>query len=183
MSEVTEPVVRPAPAKFVSPRTVALYGVLTALTAAITYASYTPFSPTRGYFNLGESMVFFSALTFGWSAGAICGGIGSAAADILLGSGIYAPITLMAKGAEGFVAGIIGKRDTSKPVLIAVAIGTGGACMITGYFLYELFILDVGLGKALAEVPINVGQVVIGGTIGALLSYYVKRSYPKVAGA
>lgn len=181
MSEVTQPAVRPPPAKYVSPRTVALYGVLTALTAAITYASYTPFSPTRGYFNLGESMVFFSALTFGWSAGAICGGIGSAAADILLGSGIYAPITFMAKGAEGLVSGLIARRGATKAVVIAIAIGVGGACMITGYFLYELFILDVGLGKALAEVPINVAQVVIGGTIGALLYFYVRKSYPKVA--
>lgn len=168
------------PANYVSPKVVAIYGVLTALTAAITYASYTPFSPTKGYFNLGDSMVFFSALAFGWRAGAICGGIGSAAADILLGSGIYAPITLVAKGAEGFVAGLIGRMKGGKTWAVALGIGAGGACMITSYFLGELLLLDVGLGKAIAEVPINVGQVVLGGTIGALLSYYVKKSYPSL---
>jgi len=226
-----------AQANFVSPKTVALYGVLTALTAAVTYASYLPFSPTKGYFNLGETMVFFSALAIGWRAGAICGGIGSAAADILLGSGIYAPITALAKGAEGFVTGILGRLKGGAhwgPVLgvvigllLAVAaswplpgrvfgvdewivlaavflaawvvvfvifqiwkgilsiatpmilgITAGGAVMVTSYFLGEYFLLDVGLGKALAEVPINVAQVVIGGTIGGLLSFYVKRSYP-----
>lgn len=177
----SEEAANPVPARFVSPRTVALYGVLTALTAAITYASYTPFSPTRGYFNLGEVMVFFSALTFGWRAGSICGGIGSAAADILLGAGLYAPGTLVAKGVEGLVAGVLGKGRLDKPLLIAVAIGAGGACMITGYFLYEWLLLDVGIGKAIAEVPINVAQVVIGGTVGALLSFYVRKSYPGVA--
>jgi len=164
------------PAKFVSPKAVALYGILTALTAAITYASYTPFSPTKGYFNLGDSMVFFSALAFGWRAGAICGGVGSAAADILLGSGIYAPITLVAKGAEGFVSGVIGRMHGGNKWAMAMGIAAGGACMIVAYFFGELWIIDVGLGKALAEVPVNVGQVVLGGTIGALLTYYVRRS-------
>lgn len=171
------------PAKYVSPRTVAIYGVLTALTAAITYASYTPFSPTKGYFNLGDSMVFFSALAFGWRAGAICGGIGSAAADILLGSGIYAPITIVAKGAEGFVAGVIGRMHKGKTWAVVLGIAAGGACMIVTYFVGEFFLLDVGLGKALAEVPINVAQVVLGGTIGALLSYYVSKSYPSLTKA
>lgn len=229
-----------APANFVSPKTVALYGILTALTAAVTYASYLPFSPTKGYFNLGETMVFFSALAIGWREGAICGGIGSAAADILLGSGIYAPITAIAKGAEGFVAGIIGRLKggthwgpllgvvlglliataTSWPLpsmvwgidewlillilflavwaavfiifqmwkeLLSIAtpmilgIAAGGAVMVVSYFMGEYFLLNVGLGKALAEVPINVAQVVIGGTIGGLLSFYVRRSYPKLA--
>ena len=229
------------PAKFVSPKTVALYGILTALTTAITYASYTPFSPTKGYFNLGDSMVFFCALTFGWRAGMICGGVGSAVADVLLGSGIYAPITLVAKGAEGFVAGVLGRRKPGAiwvlatgvymgalaallslkvhwpdpwtqveewylflavliigmaivygialtfkerftiwtPVLLAIAVG--GTCMVTAYFAGEYFLLNVGLGKALLEVPVNVGQVLLGGLIGALLSYYVKKSYPQVA--
>lgn len=229
----------PKPAGFVSPRTVALYGVLAALTTAITYASYTPFSPTKGYFNLGESMVFFSALVFGWRAGAICGGIGSAAADILLGWGMYAPLTLVAKGAEGLIAGTIGrmkgglamsatiallagllvamglsyftgaeaygmdeltfliiaflavsatlllvmyllggKVHKATPVVLGIAIG--GTVMIITYFLGEWLVLGVGFGKALLEVPINVLQVTLGGTIGALLSYYVKKSYPRI---
>lgn len=169
------------PAKYVSPKTVALYGILTALTAAITYASYTPFSPTKGYFNLGDSMVFFSALTLGWRAGTVCGGIGSAAADILLGSGIYAPITLVAKGGEGLLSGAIGRTTNGTTWRVVLGICVGGAFMILTYFAGEYLLLDVGLGKALAEVPINIGQVVLGGTIGALLSYYVRKSYPSLA--
>ncbi len=229
------------PANYVSPRTVALYGVLTALTAAVTYASYLPFSPTKGYFNIGESMVFFSALALGWRTGAICGGIGSAAADVLLGSGIYAPITLVAKGTEGFVSGVLGRRNPGQrwvvilgavivglavlamvfpkfpgsvsgidtriiraAVIVAVAIiflafalrykqglhrwtpallgiAIGGTCMISLYFLGELYLLNVGLGKALAEVPVNILQAAFGGTIGLLLSAAVKRAYPRLS--
>ncbi|MGD9962691.1 MAG: ECF transporter S component [Thermoplasmata archaeon] len=167
-------------AKFVSPKTVAIYGVLTALTAAITIMTVIPFPPTRGYFNLGEAMVFFSAFTFGWRAGAICGGVGSAVADVLAGFGMFAPTTLVAKGAEGLVAGAIGRLNGGKPWAYALGIAAGGACMITVYFLSEWLLLDFGLGAALAEIPTNIAQVTIGGTVGTLLSYAVKRSMPSL---
>jgi uncharacterized membrane protein len=168
-------------ARFVSPKTVALYGMLTALTAAITMATFVPFSPTKGYFNIGDSMVFFSALTFGLKAGGVCGGIGSAAADILLGSGMYAPYTLTAKGLEGVVSGLISGRQIDKKWRVVLGIGCGGACMVATYFLGELFILKYGLGAASLEAVGNILQVVVGGTIGALLSHYVRKSYPSVS--
>jgi len=236
---------RPKPAQFVSPKTVAVYGVLIALTAAVTYSSAAPFSPTKGYFNLGDSMVFFAALAFGWRAGAICGGIGSALADVLLGFGIFAPLTLTAKGVEGLVAGGIGARKYGKvfPVVlaaiagvfvlvvtsillydggladadqplplivvpvplfaivaaaavylifsrgservrtwtpIALGVALGGTCMIVIYFLGEWLLLDVGLGKAILEIPINIAQAVLGGTIGSFLSHRVKKAYPSI---
>jgi uncharacterized membrane protein len=167
--------------KFVSPKTVALYGTLTALTAAITMATFVPFAPTKGYFNIGDSMVFFSALAFGARAGAICGGIGSAAADILLGSGYFAPYTLIAKGSEGLVSGLIGARKPDKKWLTVLGIAVGGACMVATYFFSELLILNVGLGAALLESVGNALQVVVGGTIGALLANYVRKAYPKMA--
>ncbi len=168
-------------ANFVSPRTVALYGTLTALTAAITMATFVPFAPTKGYFNIGDSMVFFSALTFGLRAGAVCGGIGSAAADILLGSGYFAPYTLAAKGLEGLVSGAISGKKIDKRLRVFVAIGCGGACMVATYFFSELLILNVGFGAAALEAVGNTLQVVVGGTIGALLAHYVRKSYPSVS--
>lgn len=161
----------PRKTKFVSPRTVALYGTLTALTAAITMATFVPFAPTKGYFNIGDSMVFFSAITFGLRTGAICGGIGSAAADILLGSGYFAPYTLAAKGLEGLVSGAVSRRKIDKLWRTALAIGCGGACMVATYFFSELLILNVGFGAAALEAVGNTIQVIVGGTIGALLSY------------
>jgi len=307
----------PKSMRFVSPKTVAVYGVLIALTAAVTYSSAAPFSPTKGYFNLGDSMVFFSALAFGWRAGAICGGVGSALADILLGFGIFAPLTLAAKGTEGFVAGGIAGRKSSEglpialsivsgafvflavytlvfedmfasshpvvpavlslasaaiaalpiylissrgsgrvrtwaptvspamlPVVLSMVAGAfvflaayilvfedfladsdqptaalapsialavvaavavyiiftrsservrtwtpvvlgvtlGGVCMIVIYFLGEWLLLDVGFGKAILEIPINIAQAVIGGTIGSFLSHRrVKKYYPSLS--
>jgi len=167
--------------KFVSPMTVALYGILMALTAAITMATFVPFAPTKGYFNIGDSMVFFSAIAFGARAGFVCGGLGSAAADILLGSGYFAPYTFVAKGSEGLVCGLIAGRKIDKKWLTVIGIAVGGACMVATYFFSELLILNVGLGAALAEAVGNGLQVVIGGTIGALLANHVRKAYPKLA--
>jgi uncharacterized membrane protein len=166
---------------FVSPRNVARYGVLTALVAAVTIVTFVPFAPTKGYFNAGDSMVFFSALTFTWRMGGICGGFGSAAADILLGSGFFAPITLVAKGSEGAVCGLLCRIKGGHKYAIVLGVVVGGTCMVMTYFLGELLLLNVGLGAALTEAVGNTFQVVIGGTIGVLLSHSVKRAYPAVA--
>ena len=161
------------PAKFLSPRSVSLYGVLIALTAAVTMLVAIPFPPTRGFFNLGDSVVFFTAFTFGVRAGGICGGIGSAAADVLLGYGYFAPITLVTKGAEGLVAGLVGGRQTKKTWALGLGVAAGGVCMVTGYFLGEW--VYYGLGPAIAEIPVNITQVAVGGTVGIAISYLVMR--------
>lgn len=157
----------PQPANYVSPETVALYSILTALTTAVTMALVIPLA-TKGFFNVGDSMVFFSAFAFGWRAGMICGGIGSAAADLLLGYGIFAPVTLVAKGTEGLVAGLIGRTRGGATWVKVVGIWAGGACMVTTYFVAEWFML--GPGPAIAEMPLNAGQVLVGGLIGLSLA-------------
>ncbi|OGS42523.1 MAG: hypothetical protein A3K67_07560 [Euryarchaeota archaeon RBG_16_62_10] len=146
----------------------ALYGILTALTTAVTMVLVVPFPPTRGFFNLGDAMVFFTALTFGWRAGAICGGIGSAAADVLLGFGYFAPITLVAKGSEGLVAGALGRLGGGRSAAKFLGVAVGSVCMVSTYFFAEWVLY--GVGPAIAEIPVNVAQVLIGGSIGILLS-------------
>jgi len=155
----------------VSPKIVAVFGILTALTTAVTMTVAIPFPPTRGFFNLGEAMVFFSAFVFGWRAGLICGGIGSAAADVLLGYVFFSPITLISKGTEGFVAGVLSKVVKTKSIRMALGVGAGGTCMVTGYFLGEWVLF--GLGPAIAEIPVNIAQVTVGGAVAIVISYSV----------
>jgi uncharacterized membrane protein len=50
--------------------------------------------------------------------------------------------------------------------------------MVLSYFFGELLLLNVGMGAALLEAVGNILQVVVGGTIGVLLSHSVKRAYP-----
>lgn len=65
---------------------------------------------TRGFFNVGDSMVYVTALLFGPVIGGIAGGIGSSLADILLGAPWYAPGTLVVKGVEGLIVGYLGHK-------------------------------------------------------------------------
>jgi len=60
---------------------------------------------TRGYFNLGDSMIFLTTLLFGPVVGGLAGGIGSMLSDVFLGYIVYAPATLVVKGIEGFLTG------------------------------------------------------------------------------
>ena len=209
---------------------VALTAIFTALTAAATmgFSIYVP--ATKGYFNVGEVVVYTTAILLGPVIGAIAGGVGSMLADIILGYTIYAPGTLVIKGVEGFIVGFLASRLKAKvkvmrllgvlsaglvaltlwlvgstvysgvveayigssliatgevsklfwlilaglaftsiavasfriepnlSMLIA-AVLIGGSEMVLGYYLYESLILGY---YALAEVPVNIGQMTIG---------------------
>jgi len=84
--------------------------VFTALTAAVTMVFSINVPQTRGFFNIGETMVYVSAFLFGPFVGAFSGGVGSSIADVLLGYSYYAPATLIIKACEGGVVGALARR-------------------------------------------------------------------------
>lgn len=49
-----------------------------------------------------------------------------------------------------------------------------GPIIVVGYFLYELFILEVPFGGALSEIPFNIAQVVFGILIAVPIISYLK---------
>jgi uncharacterized membrane protein len=230
--------------------------VFTALVCIATM-SFTVYIPsTKGYFNIGEAMIYTAAILFGPLIGAFAGGVGSMLADILLGYYYYAPATLVVKAIEGFVVGFLSRKTrasagtytkfklraftTITGVLLGVLIislGTlyysgfaelhygfapensastifipvefwfgvgvfaifmvsalaftsdpefgftvvscvfGGLLMVLGYFLYEQFALGV---FALAEVPINIGQMAVGLTVATPIVKVVRRALPQI---
>jgi uncharacterized membrane protein len=89
---------------------VAITAVFTALVtvATVAFSVYVP--ATRGYFNIGETAVYVTALLFGPLIGAFAGGVGSMFADILLGYSIYAPGTLLIKACEGAIVGFLSRQ-------------------------------------------------------------------------
>jgi uncharacterized membrane protein len=84
--------------------------LLAGATAALTIVVRIPIPGTGGYLNFGDIGVIFCGLFLGKKYGAIAGGVGSALADIIGGFFIFAPITLVAKGLEAFLAGLISER-------------------------------------------------------------------------
>ena len=140
---------------------ISMIGIFTALNFVITYWIQIPIPATGGYINIGDITVMFTALLFGPIIGGIAGGLGPMLADIFSPYIIYAPATVVIKGIEGFLIGLISnpkdcKGRVSYRDIIAVLIG--GILIPLGYFVYEAFILGLGIAVALVEMPGNFFQ-------------------------
>ncbi|MFP4002045.1 MAG: ECF transporter S component [Thermoplasmata archaeon] len=155
-------------------RTVALSAVFAAGVAVATMAIAIPFG--QGYLNFGEVVIFTAAFLFGGVVGGLSGGIGAAAADVILGFAYYAPITLVVKGLEGFVVGeLSGKSLKSK--LLGVILGA--PIMILGYTIARAYF--EGIPAALfIELPIDLVQAGVGAAIGLPLAEALEGFIPQL---
>jgi uncharacterized membrane protein len=153
---------------------------LSAMMAALVFvATWTVRIPNAmgGYFNLGDVMIFVSALAFGPFVGGFAGGVGSAIADII-GFPVFAIPTLAIKGIEGLLAGFITNRKSIYRDIFAAIVA--GFEMILGYFLAEYYALGWTFEQALAEIPFNVVQVVIGGLVGIPVAIIIRKRLPEI---
>ncbi len=140
---------------------IALKGLLVATVTLATMLSI-PVPGFRLYFNFGEGFIYLAALLLGPVWGAAAGGIGASLADLLLGYPLWAPFTLVIKGAEGYVTGLVGRKN---PVL---GIGAGAAIMITGYSTVA------GILYGWPAVPVEAATDVIQCGIGAAAALAVR---------
>jgi uncharacterized membrane protein len=124
-----------------------------------------PTPATSGYLNFGDVVVIYFAFVLGPRRGALAGGMGSAAADFIGGYPYFVPVTFVAKGLEGYVAGLLGGPDRS-PYLRLLGASAGALCMVACYFLWH--IPNVGWHAALAGIPGNLLQGGLG-VLGALM--------------
>jgi uncharacterized membrane protein len=235
--------------------------VFTALVCATTmvFSIYVP--STKGFFNIGETMVYITALLFGPFVGAFAGGVGSMLADIFLGYPHYAIATLIIKACEGGVVGFLshkrpsfesktewkafsfvigasigvllgtigslyysgavdisfgipplqsGSLSTFIPAELWICLGIlvillitgmgifsepevgwqvfttvlGGICMVAGYFIYQQFFLGWLFPSmkvvAIAEIPVNIGQMTIGLIVSTPIVRSVFRAVPTI---
>lgn len=158
-------------AKASKSKLVATVGVFAALTTVATVIVQIPVPETKGYINLGDAVVLLSGIVLGPAAGALAGGIGSALADVLSGYAHWAPFTLVIKGVEGFLAGLLSR--TGKKALRTLGVLLAAFEMVLGYFLVETLLY--GVGAALAELPGNVFQAVFGALVALLAGEQLRR--------
>lgn len=163
-------------------RKLVLSGLFIALVFLATYFTRIPTPLPGGYFNLGDAVIMLAAVFIGPVGGMIAGGIGSAFADMAASALIFAPITLVVKGIEGLVVGLISakyrrdyletRRASPFNMNLIFALIVGALIMVAGYFSGEAFILSLfdsafGLTAAAAELPANLTQ----GALSAILGY------------
>lgn len=155
---------------------------ITALTVALvtvmTMAISIPIG-IQGYLNFGDIMIFASALLFGPEVGLIAGGIGSALADLLNGYAAWIPITLVAKGLEGYIAGkMCFHRNDKKQNIIGIIVS--GFIMIFVYYVGGVILAfsSEGFVPALiagfSGIPFNFLQVIVGAVGGNMIAFLLK---------
>jgi len=160
--------------KLLDARTVALSAVFAAGVAVATMAIAIPFG--QGYLNFGEIVIFTAAFLFGGIVGGLAGGVGAAAADVILGWGFYAPITLVVKGLEGFVVGEVSGESVKSKLL---GVGAGAPIMIFSYVLARAYLEGVPAALFI-ELPINVVQAGVGAAIGLPLAEVLEEFVPQL---
>jgi uncharacterized membrane protein len=160
--------------------TTAIVGALIALAAIATTVIRIPIPATTGYFNIGDVFVILAGLWLGPLAGAIVGGVGPTIADAI-GFPVFIPATLITKGMEGFIVGLIASRAKTGGLKIkTVAAFAGGVTIVAGYFVFEAYIYPaVGqtipafaitdIGAAIVEVLPNTIQGIVGAVGGLAL--------------
>ncbi len=146
-----------------------------------------PIPATGGYFNVGETSIYVAALLFGPLVGSLSGGVGAMLSDLYLGFGVFAPGTLIIKSIEGAIVGYLNiklkKYVQNTTIRAIVSVVIGGLTMVIGYFLYEtlLAVLIPGLGiVAIAEIPLNIGQMLVGLIIAVPIVHTVLRVFPQL---
>lgn len=157
-------------------------GVSIALVFLATMFTRIPGPVPPGYINLGDSMIMLTAVFLGKGTGFVAGAFGSALADIVAPGGlIFAPITFVVKGIEGYVVAAMtrGKGRSGKGLVFPLIVG--GTIMAVGYFIAEMTVLKAfdpvfGLSAALAELPFNAIQGGVSVVVVLLLSKLLEKA-------
>jgi uncharacterized membrane protein len=124
----------------------ALSSVFAAVVCVATLAFRVDIPATHGYFNIGETAIYVAALLFGPLVGALSGGAGAAIAD-LVGYPEFFIGTLVIKGFEGAIVGLLGRRLLTQiterkwrvyTILLAVILGVLLAVLGSTYYVGDV---------------------------------------------
>ncbi|RLG80556.1 MAG: hypothetical protein DRO13_03475 [Thermoprotei archaeon] len=102
-------------------------------------------------------------------------GIGLPSLELVIPLPVWIAISVVVGGA---IAYVLAKRfvQSSEALLLLIA----GLLMVMGYFLYEYYVSNPLTGRppeaAIAEVPINIGQAVIGVSVAIPLAGWLRRA-------
>ena len=155
-----------------------LSGLMIAIVFVTTCFTRIPGPVAQGYINFGDIFIMAAAIIIGKNIGCIAGAFGSALADIAVGGFLFAPVTFIVKGLEGYVTGAIagssGDNKQVNNVKIMAAVCVGALVMVAGYFLSEMYILKIfsdtfGYTAAITELPANLLQ----GGVSAAAGYII----------
>ena len=123
--------------------------IMTAMLVALVFLSTfflnikLPISVNGGLVHLGTGMLFIASILFGPKKGALAGAIGMGLFDLVGGWLLWAPITIVARGLQGFIVGKIawskGRKGSSLALNIIATI-VSIPFMIAVYYFGEVIL-------------------------------------------
>lgn len=123
-----------------------------------------PIAANGGLVHLGTAMLFIIAMLFGPKKGAIAGAVGMGLFDLINGWTLWAPITIVARGLQGYIVGQIAwsamRQGGSKTFNIIAAI-VSIPVMVAVYYVGEAIIFGNFVIPA-ASIPGNLVQNAVG---------------------
>lgn len=123
-----------------------------------------PITANGGLVHLGTAVLFISSILFGPKKGAIAGAIGMGLFDLVGPWVLWAPITFLARGLQGYIVGKVAwskGRNGSSLALNLIATIVSIPFMLAVYYLGEAIIFKSWIIPA-ASIPGNIIQNVVG---------------------
>jgi uncharacterized membrane protein len=136
-----------------------------------------PIAANGGLVHLGTAMLFIASILFGPKKGALAGAIGMGLFDIIGGWVLWAPITIVARGLQGYIVGKISWLNGHKGNSLALNL-TGTIIsipfMIAVYYIGESFLYGNWI-TPLASIPGDLLQNVLGIAIAIPICIALKK--------
>lgn len=154
---------------------------LAVFTAVIMLATWLIRIPNGiGYINFGDTFIFVGAAFFGPVFGLICGGVGSALADVLSGFASYAPATLIIKGVEGLLCGLLIRALLKVRLNVyaasCISMAVSALFMVAGYFVTNGLFFGTFKAALVEGVPGDCIQAAVSVAAGMILSFSLSKS-------
>lgn len=159
--------------KHITTKDITKIAIMAALVFIATFLIKIP--SLNGYTHIGDSMVIISALILGKKKGALAAGLGAALCDLLSGYMQYIIPTFLIKAIMVLIIATIAENLINK-TKFAWILGSiiGCAFQVVGYCLVETILY--GFAGALASVPANIIQSIVGIALALALSTVLEKS-------
>ncbi|MEH6940599.1 ECF transporter S component [Bacillus sp. JJ722] len=158
--------------------------IITSMLVALVFVSTVfmniklPITANGGLVHLGTAMLFIASILFGPKKGALAGAIGMGLFDILGGWALWAPITILARGLQGYIVGKIAWSNGRKGNSIALNLT---ATIVSIPFMVAVYYIGEGILYAnwiapLASIPGDLLQNVLGIIVAVPVCVILKKA-------
>ena len=137
-----------------------------------------PIKANGGLVHLGTAMLFIASILFGPKKGAVAGAAGMGLFDVVGGWLIWAPITIVARGVQGFIVGKIAWANGRKGDNLAlniVAMIISMPVMLAVYYIGEVILYNNWIAP-LASIPGDIIQNMLGLIVAIPVCLFLKKT-------